>query len=218
MAAPLMVASILTRSCARSPCRFCPLTSPSGADKTIAALQGIPYTLTTADFGFTDSDDVPPNNLLAVKLTTLPLSGSFTLSGAAVIAGQFVSATDIGAGKLQFVPPVTANANPFTSFTFQVQDDGGTANDGIDLDPSPNTLTFNSLRPAGPPEGLDAERTINEDWTYYFAPADFAFGGTNANLLGIWITSLPTAGTLRRSQIISRFRRAAFFRLHRLAI
>ena len=32
---------------------------------------------------------------------------------------------------------------PFTSFTFQVEDDGGIANGGVNLDPSPNTMTIN---------------------------------------------------------------------------
>ena len=34
-----------------------------------------------------------------------------------------------------------ATAPATRSFTFQVQDDGGTANGGVDLDPSPNTMT-----------------------------------------------------------------------------
>ena len=40
--------------------------------------------------------------------------------------------------------PLNANGSrPTPSFTFQVQDNGGTANGGVDLDASPNTITFN---------------------------------------------------------------------------
>ena len=40
------------------------------------------------------------------------------------------------------VPAGTANANGagYASFDFKVQDDGGTANGGVDLDPTANTL------------------------------------------------------------------------------
>ena len=55
----------------------------------------------------------------------------------AVTAGQFVSAADITAGLLMFTPAPGANGAAYASFTFQVQDDGGTANGGVDLDPSP---------------------------------------------------------------------------------
>ena len=58
-------------------------------------------------------------------------------------AGQFVSVADINAGLLVFTPAANANGTGYASFTFQVQDDGGTANGGVDLDQSANTLTIN---------------------------------------------------------------------------
>ena len=61
----------------------------------------------------------------------------------AVTAGQFVSVADINAGLLKFTPAANANGNGYASFTFQVQDNGGTANGGVDLDPTPNTITIN---------------------------------------------------------------------------
>ena len=70
-------------------------------------------------------------------------AGGLTLAGAAVTAGQRVSAADIAAGRLQYSAPVWASGPRYASFTFQVQDDGGTANGGIDIDPTPNTMTFN---------------------------------------------------------------------------
>ena len=76
-------------------------------------------------------------------MTTLPAAGTVRLNGTAVTAGQYVSAANIGSGLLVFHPAANGNGTPYTSFTFQVQDNGGTANGGTDLDASPNTLTFN---------------------------------------------------------------------------
>ena len=44
-------------------------------------------------------------------------------------------------GLLQFAPAADANGAGYASFTFQVQDNGGTANGGVDLDPTPRTIT-----------------------------------------------------------------------------
>jgi len=70
----------------------------------------------------------------------LPGAGTLTLSGVAVTAGQTVSAADIG--NLVFTPAANANGDAYASFTFQVVDDGGTANGGQDTDQSANTLTI----------------------------------------------------------------------------
>jgi VCBS repeat-containing protein len=101
------------------------------------------YTLTAADFGFTDPNDTPANPLAAVKISSLASSGSLKLSGTQVNLGAFISVIDINAGNLKFTPTANANGNNYANFTFQVQDSGGTANGGIDLDPTPNTINFN---------------------------------------------------------------------------
>ncbi len=113
---------------------------PSGADKTISVSQGTAYSMTRADFGFSDAG--PLNAFLAVKIATLPASGSLTLDGVPVTAGQFVSVADLDSGELEYFPPTSATSNEFAHFTFQVQDDGGTSDGGKDLDRSPNTITL----------------------------------------------------------------------------
>jgi hypothetical protein len=64
------------------------------------------------------------------------------LSGVAVNAGQTISVANIIAGNLKFTPSADANGAGSASFTFQVQDNGGTLNLGADLDQTPNTLTI----------------------------------------------------------------------------
>src|SRR5262249_31955047 len=97
--------------------------APAGADKTVLTPQAMAYTFSTSDFGFSDPNDSPANNLLAVKITTLPGAGSLTDNGVAVSAGQFISVSDINSGKLKFIPASGGSGAGYASFTFQVQDD-----------------------------------------------------------------------------------------------
>ena len=116
--------------------------APSGTDKTVLTIEDTAYTFTVADFGFSDPDDIPANALNAVKITTLSTDGVLKLNGVAVTAGQFILATSINAG-LKFYPDLNENGSPYATFNFQVQDNGGIAFEGVDLDLTPNTITVN---------------------------------------------------------------------------
>src|SRR5205085_751640 len=123
--------------------------------------------------------DAPANALAAVKITTVPVAGSLTLSGVAVTAGQFVSVADIAAGNLVFAPVANANGAGYASFTFQVEDDGGTANGGVDLDPSANTFSIGVTSVNDAPSGANRTVTMLEDGAYTFAASDFGFSDSN---------------------------------------
>src|SRR5262249_15641998 len=120
----------------------------AGTDKTITTVEETAYTFAAADFGFTDPADAGSNSganaLLAVEITTLPGSGALEDNNVAVSVGQFIPVADIMANKLVYTPAADQNGNGLASFTFEVQDDGGTANGGVDLDQSPNTITVNA--------------------------------------------------------------------------
>jgi hypothetical protein len=147
--------------------------APAGTDKTVTMLEGDSYTFSVADFGFSDpSDSVNPNSLQAVKMTTVPGAGTgtFTNNGVTVNAGDSVSATDIAAGHLVFTPTAHSNGSPEASFTFQVQDNGGTANGGVDLDQSPNTVAINvSAVNDAPINSVPGAQSVNEDTTLTFS-------------------------------------------------
>jgi hypothetical protein len=174
-----------------------PNVAPSGADKTATTLEDTGYTFTTGDFGFSDSDG---NSLAAVKITTVPAAGTLTDNGIAVTAGQFVSVADITGGKLVFTPAADANGAGYASFTFQVQDDGGTANGGIDTATAPNTITFDVTSVNDAPTGSDKTVTTAENTGYILTASDFGFADAHDspanNLLAVEITALPTNGTL----------------------
>src|SRR4029077_5220037 len=145
-------------------------------------------------------NDSPANGLAAVKITSLPGAGQLLLNGSAVAAGDLVSAAEIAAGHLTFAPAADANGAGYASFTFQVQDDGGTANGGVDLDPAANTITVDADSVNDAPSGADKTVTTNEDTAHTFAASDFGFSDPSdspANALAaVKITSLPGAGTL----------------------
>ena len=114
--------------------------APSGADATLSVARNGSQALGVGDFGFSDTEN---NGFLAVKITQLPTAGTLTLAGVAVTVDQVISAADIAAGKLVFAPALNAAGTGYANIKFAVQDDGGTANGGIDLDASSNTITFN---------------------------------------------------------------------------
>ena len=114
--------------------------APSGSSKTLTTNEDTTYTFTVSDFGFSDIDG---NTFNRVRITTVPTAGSLTLNGLAVSAATFVNVSDITAGNLKFTPALNSNGNSYTSFTFQVEDNGGTASGGANLDPTPNTITVN---------------------------------------------------------------------------
>ena len=177
--------------------------APAGTDKTVTTDEDTAYTLQTADFGFSDTNDSPANNLAAVKITTLPGTGTLKNDGSAVTPGQLVSAADIGAGKLIFSPAANANGTPYATLTFQVKDDGGTANGGVDLDQFANTITVNVDSVNDAPAGADNTVTATEDTSYPLTTSDFGFSDPNdspANSLqSVKIASLPANGTLKNN-------------------
>src|SRR5262249_49227742 len=124
------------------------------------------YTFAAADFGFTDPNDAGSNSganaLNAVVITTLPASGTLRDNGVAIVAGSTVSLAHLNANQFTYTPAANANGTPVASFTCQVQDDGGTLNGGVNLDPTPNTITLNV-------------NAVND------APVFFGFGATHTS-------------------------------------
>jgi hypothetical protein len=134
---------------------------PSGNDNTVSTNEDTAYTFTAADFGFTDPNDSPPNTFLAVKITTTPALGTLTNNNVLVNAGDFIPVANINGGLLKFTPAANEFGTPYTSFTFQVQDNGG----GTDLDPTPNTMTINVNAVNDPPSFTIAGNppAVNQD-------------------------------------------------------
>jgi hypothetical protein len=117
-----------------------------------------------------------------------------------VNAGDTISIGDINAGNLVFTPNPGATGLSYASFTFQVQDSGGTLNGGTDLDASANTLTIHVTTVNDAPAGADKTVSTLEDTDYTFAAVDFGFtdaADTPANtLMAVRINTISGAGAL----------------------
>ena len=135
--------------------------APSGTTATIVASEDTARVLTIADFGYSD---VEGNALLNVRINTVSGAG-LTNNGNPVVAGSVISAADIAAGLLKYTPPANVNGAGQASFNFQVQDNGGTANGGVDTDQSANTITINvnAVNDAPTATGLTQSLAIDED-------------------------------------------------------
>ena len=172
--------------------------APAGSDATVVTNEDTAYAFSASDFGFADPSDSPANALAGVLIASLPGAGQLLLSGAPVAVGQFVPATGIALGNLTFVPAADANGTGYASFTFQVQDDGGTLNGGVDLDPTANTITIDVTPVNDAPVAGDDSFTTDED-----APLTITAPGVLANdtdidggALGATKLTDPAHGTL----------------------
>ncbi|QJP11208.1 retention module-containing protein [Pseudomonas multiresinivorans] len=106
--------------------------APLSADGSASVYAGKTYTFALKDFAFSDTVDSANgqnHSLQNILIKALPTTGSLLLNGQAISAGKAVSASDIAAGKLTYVPDSSgSNAH----FEFAVQDSGGVANGGVD--------------------------------------------------------------------------------------
>jgi hypothetical protein len=174
--------------------------APVGTAKTVTTLEDKAYVFTAANFGFADPNDVPANALLAVRITTLPMVGSLTDNGIAVIAGHFVPVADIAGAKLKFTPVANKNGTAYSNFTFQVQDNGGTANGGVNTDSTARKLTINVTSVNDAPAGTAKTIAMTKNSSHVFTMTDFGFTDPKdvpANsLLAVMISTLPAVGKL----------------------
>ncbi|MDX1391411.1 MAG: tandem-95 repeat protein, partial [Rheinheimera sp.] len=130
--------------------------APSGADKTITTAEDTAYVLKAADFGFSDVD----GNAFSGVIINKPSAGTLSLNGVVITGATNVSISDINAGKLIFTPALNASGSGYGSVSFQVQDNGGTANGGVNTDPTPNNIIFNVTPVADAIPGSDVSVVI----------------------------------------------------------
>ena len=172
---------------------------PSGLDKTVNLIEDGTYIFSVSDFGFSDTDS---NTLAAVKISSLATVGQLIYNGTAITATQIssgyeVSAADLSSGKLVFTPNSNGNGSAYSSFSFQVRDNGGTSNGGIDLDPTAKTITFNVTSVNDAPLGSDKTVIVAVNGSYAFILTDFGFSDVDGNTLSsVKIDSLPALGKL----------------------
>ncbi len=171
---------------------------PAGNSNTVTISEDVAYTFTVADFGFADLSDSPANSLDVVRITALPGAGTLTLSGVAVSAGQDITAGSITAGNLKFTPAADTNGTGYAAFTFQVRDDGGTANGGVDTDPTPRTMNINVSAVNDAPSATIAagSYSASEQVSLALQGTGLSIGDLDAGSASLMATLSVVSGTL----------------------
>lgn len=91
---------------------------PTAANQTLTMNEDTSHTFASGEFGFSDID--AGDTLTQIKITQLPLAGSFQLGGVDVTLNQVITTANIA--NLTFAPASNANGNSYATFTFQVHD------------------------------------------------------------------------------------------------
>ena len=113
---------------------------PTSSNDSVTTNEDTTVVLALSDFG--TYADVEGSAIAAVRITTLESNGSleFDTTGAgawaAVTLNQDISAANITAGRLRFVPDANENGSPYATVGFKVSD-------GTDLSVAAYTLTVN---------------------------------------------------------------------------
>lgn len=116
---------------------------PAGTDNTMAVTEDTDLPLSAADFGLSDPDF--GDSVAAVRIDTLPASGTLLLNGTPVTAGQIIPTADLA--NLVYRPATNANRDLVAppAFTFSARDTFGA------FDPAPNSITFDVAPVNDPP-------------------------------------------------------------------
>ena len=119
--------------------------APSGTNASLALDATGRRVLRRADFGFRDASG--DTDILAAVRVQLPSAGSLRLAGTLLTATSEVTLAQLDADALVYQAGAGASGTGYATLRFQVRDNGGTANGGVDLDPSANTLTLDATAP-----------------------------------------------------------------------
>ena len=177
--------------------------APTSSNDSLPVVEDVAKLLTLGDFGtYSDATDgAAATPLAAVKITTLEADGSLeydsTGAGAwgAVTLNQVITAADINAGRLRFVPDANENGSPYTTIGFQVSD--GTA-----FSAASYTLTVNVAAANDAPTSSNDSLPVVEDVAKLLTLGDFGTysdatdGAAATPLAAVKITTLEADGSL----------------------
>ena len=156
--------------------------APTAANNTVTTVVDRAYVFSADDFGFADADT--SDTLASVKIVTLPTPGTLALDGTAVLADADVTKAQIDGGMLTFTPVAGASGDPYTTFTFKV-------NDGTVDSASAYTMTINVT--AGSACAAPDFGTRRNIWTGTITVGPIAIGNITASY---GFDDSPSVGTL----------------------
>ena len=142
--------------------------APTSSGLAVSTEEDTAHSFAAGEFTFADADG---DALHSLRIDTLPATGTLTLDGAAVTAGDVIPAA--GIGTLVYTP--AANATGDVSFTFSLSD--GTAFGA----PATATITIGGENNAPTSSGLAV--TTEEDTAHSFTAAEFTFADADGDAL-----------------------------------
>lgn len=125
--------------------------APVGSNVSIFVLEDSDYVFSVGDFGITDIDG---DELASIKVKSLPGKGSLKYNGVNVVIDQVISVENLGG--LKYRPAQDEYGVPYTTFTFEVTDDGSSANGGVITGVSVYTVTINVISVNDEPSEAEA--------------------------------------------------------------
>ncbi|WP_336605417.1 tandem-95 repeat protein [Stutzerimonas stutzeri] len=158
--------------------------APTGTDTLIQTNEDTSRGFSAADFGFQDID--AGDSLRAVRIDSLPSSGSLTLGGQPVTIGLLITAANIA--SLLYTP--ATNASGDATFTFSVQDQSGA------FSASSNTLAVRTLAVDDAPGLANITVSVAENQPSGVTIADLSdrFTGTDLDRDGEALSYSITSG------------------------
>ena len=145
--------------------------APTGASHTVTTDEDVAYTFASAEFGFNDPSDVPPNDFWSVIVVTVPGAGTLTDNGATLSTGAEVLVSHIEANQFVF-HPATKRQRQLLRFLYlqSPRRRRYPSAAGPDTDATARTMTVNVNPINDPPSltGVPASATIPEAQAYTF--------------------------------------------------
>ena len=169
--------------------------APTGTDNTITLAEDGIHSFVPSDFGFSDIDG---DAFQSVRIIEFSGSGTLTLGGVDIAADTEINLSELS--DLTYTAAPNENGDAVGSLTFQVRDDGGAANGGVDLDSTPNLITFNITPVNDAPVANDDSFATSEDTPVTIALADLLANDSDVDGDTLQVDSAlvtdPTNGTV----------------------
>jgi len=173
--------------------------APNSTDSQITISEDTLHIFSPSDFPFADVDG---DQFAGIVIGSLPDAGSLLLANNPVVAGEFISLSEIDDGDFVLIPMPGEPDNIISGFDYQVRDNGGTLNTGTDTSVSKNRIDFNVAGVNDAPQivtntaSVDEgdELVITEEFLSGFDPDD-----TGPQELTFTVQNFPRNGELNLS-------------------
>jgi hypothetical protein len=152
--------------------------APESTGGEVTGVEDNSYVFGTDDFNYSDSDS---DTAVSVRIDSLPGTGSLTLNGTPVAAGQIISTSEIENSSLIFIPLPDENGSNYTEFLYSV-------NDGEEFSPFPGIMIVN-IEPVDDPASFSVgSQNFTENGNAVSLGTDIHLSDIDNNITGASVT------------------------------